>query len=62
MSCLPFLHDHTAAVAGISTNTGHDGDTDDGEWAGPHNDVSVRIGTVYAGRSHAGRPNIERDC
>lgn len=32
----------TIAVAGISTNTGHDGDTDDGEWAGPHNDVSTR--------------------
>ncbi|KAH9850302.1 feruloyl esterase-like protein [Lenzites betulinus] len=27
--------------AGISTNTGHDGDTDDGEWAGPHNDNAI---------------------
>ncbi|KAI0833405.1 feruloyl esterase-like protein [Trametes gibbosa] len=27
--------------AGISTNTGHDGDTDEGEWAGPHNDNAI---------------------
>ncbi|TBU33530.1 feruloyl esterase-like protein [Dichomitus squalens] len=27
--------------AGISTNTGHDGDTDDGSWAGPHNDNAI---------------------
>lgn len=27
------------SVAGISTNTGHDGDTNDGDWAGPGNDV-----------------------
>ncbi|KAI8980133.1 feruloyl esterase-like protein [Trametes punicea] len=27
--------------AGISTNTGHDGNTDDGDWAGPHNDNAI---------------------
>ncbi|KAI0661668.1 feruloyl esterase-like protein [Cubamyces menziesii] len=27
--------------AGISTNTGHDGTTDDGDWAGPHNDNAI---------------------
>ncbi|TBU50404.1 feruloyl esterase-like protein [Dichomitus squalens] len=27
--------------AGISTNTGHDGDVDDGSWAGPHNDNAI---------------------
>ncbi|OSD06507.1 feruloyl esterase-like protein [Trametes coccinea BRFM310] len=27
--------------AGISTNTGHDGGTDDGDWAGPHNDNAI---------------------
>ncbi|KAH9945412.1 feruloyl esterase-like protein [Epithele typhae] len=27
--------------AGISTNTGHDGDTNDGAWAGPHNDNAI---------------------
>ena len=29
------------SVAGISTNTGHNGTSNDGEWAGPHNDVST---------------------
>ncbi|RPD61212.1 feruloyl esterase-like protein [Lentinus tigrinus ALCF2SS1-6] len=27
--------------AGISTNTGHDGTTNDGAWAGPHNDNAI---------------------
>ncbi|KAI0775268.1 feruloyl esterase-like protein [Trametes elegans] len=27
--------------AGISTNTGHDGDTDEGAWAGPHDDNAI---------------------
>ncbi|KAI0359937.1 feruloyl esterase-like protein [Trametes cingulata] len=27
--------------AGISTNTGHNGTTDDGDWAGPHNDNAI---------------------
>ncbi|KAI0710198.1 feruloyl esterase-like protein [Earliella scabrosa] len=31
----------TQSFAGVSTNTGHNGTTNDGEWAGPHNDNAI---------------------
>ncbi|KAJ3008471.1 hypothetical protein NUW54_g3142 [Trametes sanguinea] len=41
LDLLQSLSPSRSNVAGISTNTGHDGGTDDGDWAGPHNDNAI---------------------